>query len=211
MPPRVIVFDLLTALLDSWSSWTEAANNDREEAYKWRQRYLELTFGCGTYRPYENLVHEAARDVGLPNNVPKALITNWDQLRPWPEAQKVLLQLKEKGYCLASVTNCSRDLGRRAGAVCGVEFDAFVTAEEVGFYKPHPKAYASILSALGVEPKDALFVAGSNGDVIGAAKAGMNVVWHNRVGLPALPGSQPCPEGRSLEIVLDHLEQVESS
>ncbi|KAF7596969.1 hypothetical protein BBP40_011335 [Aspergillus hancockii] len=211
MAPRVVVFDLLTALLDSWSLWAEAADNDRKAALNWRKRYLELTFGCGPYRPYEDLVYESARDVGLPDSVPKALITNWDQLRPWPEAKDVLLKLGKKGYRLASVTNCSRDLGRRAAAVCGVEFDGFITAEEAGFYKPHPKAYGSILSALRVEPRDVLFVAGSNGDVVGAAEAGMDVVWHNRVGLSALSGSRPCPEGRSLQIVLDYLKQVEST
>ncbi|KAE8165444.1 HAD-like domain-containing protein [Aspergillus tamarii] len=210
MAPRVIVFDLLTALLDSWSLWAEAANNDRKASYRWRTRYLELTFGCGTYRPYEDLVYESAKDAGLSDSAPKALIENWDQMRPWPETKDVLLRLKEKGYRLGVVSNCSVELGRRAVALCGVEFDAFVTAEEAGFYKPHPKAYGTILSALGVQPSDALFVAGSNGDVVGAAAAGMDVVWHNQIGLPRLPGSKPRLEGRSLHVVLDHLSQVES-
>ncbi|KAE8369950.1 HAD-like domain-containing protein [Aspergillus caelatus] len=211
MAPHVIVFDLLTALLDSWSLWAEAANNDRKASYRWRTRYLELTFGCGAYRPYEDLVYESAKDAGLPDSVPKALIENWDQMRPWPETKDVLLRLKEKGYRLGVVSNCSVELGRRAVALCGVDFDAFVTAEEAGFYKPHPKAYGTILSALGVQPSDALFVAGSNGDVVGAAVAGMDVVWHNQIGLPRLPGSKPRLEGRSLHVVLDHLSQVEST
>ncbi|KOC12178.1 2-deoxyglucose-6-phosphate phosphatase [Aspergillus flavus AF70] len=211
MAPHAIVFDLLTALLDSWSLWAEAANNDRKASYRWRTRYLELTFGCGAYRSYEDLVYESAKDAGLPASAPKALIHNWDQMRPWPETKQVLLQLKEKGYRLGVVSNCSAELGRRAVALCGVEFDAFVTAEEAGFYKPHPKAYGTILSALGVEPRDALFVAGSNGDVVGAAAAGMDVVWHNQIGLPRLPGSKPRLEGSSLHVVLDHLRQVEST
>ncbi|KAE8391746.1 HAD-like domain-containing protein [Aspergillus alliaceus] len=210
MGPRAIIFDLLTALLDSWSLWAEAANNN-EASYRWRTRYLELTFGCGAYRPYEDLVYESARDVGLPESVPKALLANWDRLKPWPEVKEVLQQLKEKGYQLGVVSNCSIELGRRAAALCGIEFDAVVTAEEAGFYKPRPEAYAKIRSALGVEAKDALFVAGSNGDVVGAAKAGMDVVWHNRIGLPALPGSRPSLEGRSLRIVLEYLRRVESS
>ncbi|KAE8350317.1 HAD-like domain-containing protein [Aspergillus coremiiformis] len=211
MAPRAIVFDLLTALLDSWGLWAKAADNDRKASYQWRTRYLELTFSCGAYRPYDDLVYESARDVGLPDSVPQALINKWDQMRPWPETRDVLRQLKEKGYRLGVVSNCSHELGRQAVALCGVEFDAFVTAEEAGFYKPHPKAYATILSALGVEPKDALFIAGSNGDVVGAAEAGMDVVWHNRVGLPTLSGSRPCLEGRSLEVVLEYLSQAEGT
>ncbi|KAA8644405.1 hypothetical protein EYZ11_002778 [Aspergillus tanneri] len=207
MAPRAIIFDLLTALLDSWTLWAQAAN-DLTAAYQWRRRYLELTFGCGIYRPYEELVYEAARDVHLPDRVPETLLRDWDQLRPWPEAPAVLSELKDRGYQLGVVTNCSVALGRRAVAVCagGVEFDAVVTAEEAGFYKPHGKTYAAILEALGVDASEALFVAGSNGDVVGAAAAGMDVVWHNRVGLSALEGSAPGREGRSLQVVMEYLE-----
>ena len=43
------------------------------------------------------------------------------------------------------------------------EFDTGVTAEEAGFYKPHPAAYAKVLEVLGVRAEEALFVAGSAG------------------------------------------------
>lgn len=202
MPVRAIIFDLLTALLDSWTLWNTAADNDPEKGYKWRSRYLELTFGCGAYRPYEDLVRIAAKDVGLPDTAPAYLIDNWDNLQPWPESKRVFDQLKEKGYLLGVVSNCSLELGRRALSRCDTSFDAFVTAEEVGFYKPHPNTYRDILSALDVKPDEAVFVAGSSGDVIGAAAAGMQVVWHNRVGLPPLPGSSPLTEARSLDSAL---------
>ncbi|KAH8692603.1 putative 2-deoxyglucose-6-phosphate phosphatase [Talaromyces proteolyticus] len=205
MPIRAIVFDLLTALLDSWSLWTTAAANDSEQALTWRKRYLELTFGCGAYRPYEDLVRIAAADVGLSESAPAALIANWDKLQPWPEAKETLAQLRARGYLLGVVSNCSIELGQRAIARCGetaATFDAFVTAEEVGFYKPHPNTYRDILAALGVRPDEAVFVAGSNGDVVGAGAAGMSVVWHNRIGLPALPGSSPLIEANSLDAAL---------
>jgi len=77
-----------------------------------------------------------------------------------------------------------------------------VTAEEAGFYKPHPKAYSRICSSLGIDASDVLFVAGSSADVLGAAAAGMQVVWHNRVNLPARPGSTPLREGWTLDEAL---------
>lgn len=70
------------------------------------------------------------------------------------------------------------------------------------FYKPHPATYAASLSALNVEPEDALFVAGSSGDVVGAANAGMTVVWNNHIGLTAKSGSSPLNEGKSLDEAL---------
>ncbi len=81
--------------------------------------------------------------------------------------------LRERGYKLGVVTNCSKSLGHLAAH--GVEtfttnqngepfsFDAVITAEESGYYKPVKAAYEAILDAIGVEPRDVLFVAGSAG------------------------------------------------
>lgn len=203
--PKVVIFDLLTALLDSWSLWDVAAGNNPTSGRNWRSRYLELTFGCGVYQPYEDLVRESARDVGLSDAAPTTLLAHWDELQPWSEAVDVLNQLRKRGYRVGVITNCSRDLGQRAASRCGVAFDAVVTAEDARFYKPHREAYAAILADMKVNASEALFVAGSSGDVIGAAAVGMPVVWHNRVGLAALPGSAPLAEGQSLRSVLRHL------
>jgi len=45
-----VLFDLLTGLIDSWSLWDRVAGN-REAGRRWRAKYLELTYGCGEYRP----------------------------------------------------------------------------------------------------------------------------------------------------------------
>ena len=71
-----VVFDLLTALLDSWTLWNAVAGS-AEAGMRWRRRYLEITYGCGSYRPYETLVREAARDVGLPEGLGGELERRW--------------------------------------------------------------------------------------------------------------------------------------
>jgi 2-haloacid dehalogenase len=199
---NAVVFDLLTALLDSWSVWDRAADSEIL-GWRWRTRYLELTYGCGAYRPYEDLVAEAAADAGLPSTAAAALRANWDTLAPWPEVPHVLARLRTRGLRLGVVTNCSTELGLRAAARCGISFDAVVTAEEVGFYKPRPEPYHAILAALTVSADRALFVAGSSADVAGAARVGMPVVWHNRVGLPARPGPKPLREAVTLDAILE--------
>jgi len=73
-----VVFDLLTALLDSWTLWNDVAGSP-EDGMKWRRRYLEITYGCGAYRPYEALVREAARDVGLPESLGEGLERRWGE------------------------------------------------------------------------------------------------------------------------------------
>ena len=175
-----VVFDLLTALIDSWTLWNGVAGS-AEDGMKWRRRYLEITYGCGAYRPYEALVREAARDVGLPERLGEELERRWDELTPWPEAPAILRRIPVP---LAVATNCSIRLGERAANRVGVPFKLVETAESVGFYKPRPEVYRAVLRKLGTPPGRTLFVAGSASDVPGAKGAGMPVYWHNRIGLP---------------------------
>ena len=175
-----VVFDLLTALIASWTLWNTVAGSDAD-GLRWRRRYLEITYGCGAYRPYETLVREAAHDVGLPERLGDELEERWDQLSPWPEAPAVLEKIPVP---LAVATNCSNRLGLRAAGRVGVLFSLVETAESVGFYKPRPEVYRAVLQKLGTVPQRTLFVAGSASDVPGAKGVGMPVYWHNRVGLP---------------------------
>ena len=176
------MFDLLTALLDSWTVWNRAAGSS-ENGLRWRRAYLRLTYGCGAYRPYEDLVREAAARAGLPPDKPDALEAEWRTLQPWPEAPGLLAGLAGRGLKLGVATNCSVAKGREAAATVGVPFDAVVTSEEAGFYKPHPEPYRAVLAALGTDPARTLFVAGSPADIPGASAVGMPVFWHNRAGL----------------------------
>ncbi|KAK7427807.1 hypothetical protein QQZ08_005745 [Neonectria magnoliae] len=202
--PKAIVFDLLTALLDSWTLWDASAPSAASsEGRLWRGRYLDLTFGAGVYIPYEQLVRKAASDVGLPDSAPAALLRDWEKLEPWPEVSDVLQRLKMQGHKLGVVTNCSKRLGQIAAGRAGqAVFDAVVTAEESGFYKPVRQAYQAVLTEMGVEAEDVLFVAGSAGDVEGATKAGMKVVWHNRVGLAKKGDAVPLRQARTLDDAL---------
>ncbi|KAJ4251085.1 hypothetical protein NW762_011736 [Fusarium torreyae] len=211
--PKAIVFDLLTALLNSWELWDASTpSKTAEEGRRWRQRYLEITFGTGTYQPYEDLVKQAAAEVGLPDSAPEALLRNWPRTNAWDEVPSVLQALRTQGYKLGVVTNCSQWLGyialhsveRKAslGAEESFTFDAAITAEESGFYKPAKEAYHSILPRLGVEAEDVLFVAGSAGDVEGATRAGMKVVWHNKVGLSKKGDAVPLRESKTLDDAL---------
>jgi 2-haloacid dehalogenase len=213
--PKAIIFDLLTALLDSWSLWDASTPSATStEGRPWRERYLELTFGAGAYVPYENLVRQAARDVGLPESTPATLLRDWERLQMWPEAAGVLQQLKSQGYRLGVVTNCSRHLANVAirrvvdcmgGGSKKDLFDAVATAEDSGFYKPRIQAYEAVLAAMGLEACDVLFVAGSAGDVEGATNAGMKVAWHNQVGLEKRGDAIPLREARTLDGTLGYL------
>ena len=187
--PRAVLFDLLTALLDSWSVWNTAAGSEAA-GRAWRAEYLRLTYGCGAYVPYEDLVRQAAVQTGLPPSVAAALELRWDTLPAWDGAQAALDRLAGRTR-LAVVTNCSTRLGRRAAARLRVRWDIVVTAEEAGFYKPDARPYRHALDRLGVRPQEAAFVAGSGYDLIGTSTVGLRTYWHNRVGLKRPDGAPP--------------------
>jgi 2-haloalkanoic acid dehalogenase type II len=182
-PIEAVLFDLLTALLDSWSLWNRAAESE-VDGLRWRRAYLELTYGCGAYRPYEDLVREAAAEAGVAAAAADALTVQWDSLQPWSEVPRVLGDLADRGVRLGVVTNCSTRLGRQAAERVGVPFSVVVTSEDTGYYKPRPEPYRAALDRLGSDPARTLFVAGSPADIPGAAGVGMPVFWHNRAGLP---------------------------
>lgn len=164
--PRAVLFDLLTALLDSWTVWNSAAGSE-PAGRAWRAEYLRLTYGCGAYMPYEELVRQAAENVGLPASAPQALEDQWDTLPVWSGARRL-----------------------------GIAWDAVITSEEAGFYKPDPRPYQLALQRLEVRAEDAAFVAGSGYDMFGTASVGLRTYWHNRVGL-ARPEGAPLAEVES--------------
>jgi 2-haloalkanoic acid dehalogenase type II len=187
---KAVLFDLLTALLDSAALW-DAVAGGAEKGRPWRAAYLRNTYAAGAYRSYEQLVREAAREVGLPELLADRLVGSYRELAPWPEVEPVLATIEGR-LPLAIVTNCSESLGRVAVARIGIAFDVVVTAERAGYYKPHHRPYRLAIEALGAAPEDVLLVAGSAYDLFGAAAIGMPVFWHNRMRMTAPPGA-PAP------------------
>jgi 2-haloacid dehalogenase len=186
-----VLFDLLTALLDSWTMWNDVAGNE-EDGRKWRAAYLRRTYEAGAYRPYELLVAEAATEVSLSPKLAAHLAARYGELEPWPEVGEVLGALRRKGVALGVVTNCSEELGAKAIACTGIDFDVLVTAESAGYYKPDPRPYRMALEQLGVAAERCLFVAGSVYDLFGTRKLGLPTYWHDRVGM-TLPPNVPPP------------------
>jgi 2-haloalkanoic acid dehalogenase type II len=186
-----VLFDLLTALLDSWSLWNDVAG-DEAAGLRWRREYLRLTYGTAAYRPYEALVAEAAVEVGLAPRLADELAKRYGELQAWPGVAAELSALAAAGVTLGVATNCSEALGAVAGACVGVGFGALVTAERARFYKPDPHPYRLALAELGVVPSRCLFVAGSAYDLIGASGVGLDIWWHDRIGMTR-PPQAPAP------------------
>jgi 2-haloalkanoic acid dehalogenase type II len=180
MAYAAVGFDLLTALLDTWTLWSDVAGG-RALGMRWHATSQELLRGK-RYRPFEDIVRESAREVGVDAKLVGELLRRWGEFEPWPDVPPVLEQLD--GTRRFIVTNCSRKLGHLAAFRAG-RFELVVTAEEAGAYKPDPLPYRMALDRLGLDPAEVLFVAGSAHDVGGAARVGMDVYWANRGGAAA--------------------------
>ena len=180
MAYAAVGFDLLTALLNTWTLWSSVAG-ESSLGMRWHAASQEMLRGK-PYRPFEDIVRESATAVGVDAKRARELLRRWGDFEPWPDVPPVMAQLE--GTKRFIVTNCSRKLGRLAAFRAG-RFDLVVTAEEAGAYKPDPLPYRMALDRLGLDAAEVLFVAGSAHDVGGAARVGMDVYWANRGGAPA--------------------------
>jgi len=174
---RAVGFDLLTALLNTWALWSDVAGS-RAAGMRWHGASQDLLRGR-EYTPFPDIVRGAARAAGVTQEQAEELLSRWGEFEPWPDVPAALEHLGGRRTFI--VTNCSKELGLRAGRRAG-RFDLIVTAEEAGAYKPDPRPYRTALETLSLAAHDVLFVAGSAHDVGGASRVGMDVYWANRGG-----------------------------
>ncbi len=225
MRPRLVTFDVYTALLDIQGGLVlafaralaiapgEAAPLVRQ----WRAKQMELaaisnSLGLGR-RPFREctrlgLDHVlATHDLDLADDARHALVMAWDVLQPWPEAVEVVAAVKRTGAATAILSNGDQDMLDAVARNFGTDMDHVLSAETAGFYKPHPAVYELPERLLGIAAADVLHVAGGAGDVLGAKAFGLRCYWSNRSGeRVADPAFSADHEGRDLTGVLALLD-----
>jgi 2-haloacid dehalogenase len=116
----------------------------------------------------------------------------------FPDSTEALTRLAER-YKLIIVSNVDRVSFAGSNARLGVEFDAIITAEDVGAYKPrlnHFERLDEVVAELGVPRQRLLHVAQSLFHDHGPAKqVGLPSVWINRRQARPGWGATPQPEG----------------
>ncbi len=87
-------------------------------------------------------------------------------------------------------------------AKLGTYFDAVISVEEAGVFKPHPKVYQLAVDRLRMKVEEISFQSSNAWDAYAASACGMHVVWCNRYGQRAerLPG-KPNHEVSTLEML----------
>ena len=119
----------------------------------------------------------------------------------FPDSADALRYLKQH-YRLAVLSNVDNASFAHSNAKLGVEFDAIVTAEDVGGYKPDAgnfRALLARLAGLGVRPRNVLHTAQSlYHDIAPARDIGLATCWinrrHDKLGTGATPPTAAWPD-----------------
>ena len=122
-------------------------------------------------------------------------------LAPFPDAMDALRRLRASGLKMAILSNGSPAMLAPVVEAAGMTalFDAVLSIEEAGIYKPHPRVYQLAVDRLGVAAGEIAFLSSNGWDAYAASAFGLRAVWCNRYRQPPerLPGA-PEREIRSL-------------
>ena len=139
------------------------------------------------FKPYE----EAWRDcfeaafssraiVGDALSAAKYTIRDMGLREPYPDALEVLPLIQSR-WKSGVLSNADDDYLFPLIDKLGWKFEAVLSSERVGAYKPHPLPFTQITQMLGIMPEEAMYVGDTQlDDVAGAKGVGMSAVWINR-------------------------------
>lgn len=134
-----------------------------------------------------DIPEQLAHDIG-------ASVPEWPA---FPDSSEALTRLKKR-YKLVILSNVDRNSFAGSNKRLGVEFDAILTAEDIGSYKPNPRNFEALLERvqdMGVAPERLLHVAQSLfHDHVPAKAAGLTTVWIDRRADMAGSGATPIPD-----------------
>lgn len=161
----------------------------------WRARQLEYSWQrslMDRYAPFSAITRDAleyaceALALPLDEQRARALMGEYLNLAAYPDVAAALEALRRRGRQLAILTNGSPDMIEPLVRNRGMEklFDAVLSVDAVGVFKPAPKVYALAVERLDVAAGAIGFVSANCWDALGAKSFGFRVFWINRPGAP---------------------------
>ena len=142
---RWITFDCFGTLVDwrnGFRTILSAAEIERSAELEEAYHRHEAAVQSEKYRRYRDVtrisLERAAAEIGVALSPWQrtAIADNWARLPVFDDTVPALVQLKNDGWKLAVLTNCDDDLFAKTEHAIKVPFDAVITAERVGAYKP---------------------------------------------------------------------------
>jgi 2-haloacid dehalogenase len=216
---RAFVFDAYGTLFDvaSAAARHREALGERHVALSrlWRQKQLEYTWLrtlMGRHADFQQVTADALdyalEALSLPAALRDRLLEIYLELDAYPDAAATLRLLRGRGLRTGILSNGTPAMLEAivGKATLPALFDAVLSIETIGRYKPVPTVYQLAVDRLGIEAARIAFVSANGWDAAGAAAFGFQTVWVNREGAPLdrLPG-RPLAQVRQLADLPDLL------
>jgi 2-haloacid dehalogenase len=193
---RACVFDAYGTLFDFASAartCRDVLGKDTERLTSlWRDKQLQYTWlraTQGKHADFWQVTGDALdftlETLGIANDkLRDRLMQLYLTLDVFPEVPDVLRRLKQAGLNLAILSNGAPNMLGALIKSCKLDgqFDALLSVEEVGVYKPHPKVYQLAVDRLEIPASAISFQSSNAWDAYAASAFGMQVVWCNRYG-----------------------------
>jgi 2-haloacid dehalogenase len=202
---KACVFDAYGTLFDFASAARAAADVPPEAVERlaalWRDKQLQYTWlraAQGRHADFLAVTADAL-DFTLETlaivrpGLRERLLDLYLRLAAFPEAPQALARVRAAGLATAILSNGTPAMLAAAVGAAGLGhlFDAVLSVEEVGAFKPDPRVYQLAVDRLGTPAASIAFVSSNGWDAHAASAFGMQVVWCNRYGQPheRLPGA----------------------
>ncbi len=201
---QAYVFDAYGTLLDIHSASRQNSKLLGENASRvsdlWRRKQLEYTWLrslMGIHVDFWEITKDALSysleyfEIDHENSFDE-LCASYLEVPCYTEVPPLLKSMKNQGQKIAILSNGSPNMIYSAVKANNLEdlFDAILSVEDVGIFKPDRKVYSLVERKLGIVPEKTNFFSSNAWDVAGASVFGFSVVWVNRFNQPAerLPG-----------------------
>ncbi len=171
----------------------------------WRQKQLQYTWLRGLagrhadfWQVTGDALDYALSTLGLERTGLHArLLDLYLQLGCYPDVPATLRQLHARGMRLAILSNGTPSMLAAVVRNSRLDefFDAVLSVEEVGVFKPHPAVYRLAPERLQLAPEAICFLSANAWDAWCAKASGLRVLWCNRFAqaaerLPAAPDGE---------------------
>lgn len=218
MPERLnnisaCVFDAYGTLFDV-GSVARGAQDELGERWQalsdlWRTKQLQYTWLRGLaghhadfWQVTGDALDYAMTSLGIKDDGLRArLMDLYLSISAYPEVPETLSRLRARGMKLAILSNGTPEMLAAAvkNASIATYFDAVLSVEEVGVFKPHRRVYQLAPEHLDVVKDRICFISSNSWDAWSAKAFGFRVLWCNRYSqAPELIPS--APDGEMLDL-----------
>jgi 2-haloacid dehalogenase len=171
------------AKVDPGEFWREWRYRQRIEQYQdnivemGHSGYLPVARRAGVYVLRQFAVDTSDAEVDR-------LMGAWQELSPFAEVIPAMKRLAKRYRLVALSNGEEKYLHHLVTNRIGWTFDAVISVECVGAFKPHPGVYRKAAAILGLEVGQCLMISANSYDVMGARMCGMRGAYVNRYRLP---------------------------